>query len=165
MRHVAVFAGILLTLLGLTLLMGSGAQAETWHVYANPRFGSVIEYPERFRPLPSPENGDGQAFEAPDGGRLSISGSYNINDDTPESYERFLRAGEDNSYADVKYRAIGRDWLVLSGLRDGKLYYDRLLFDQRSNTVHHLAITYPPSQRESYDPVVTRMARSLRVAR
>lgn len=162
MRQSAVLVGIFVTLLGLSLPAVS-AKSESWRIYTNPRFGSAVEYPERFHPLPPPENGDGQAFEASDGGQLSISGSHNINDDTPESFERFLRESADNAYADVKYRAIGPNWLVLSGLRNGKLYYDRVLFDHRSNTIHHLAISYPPDQRQSYDPVVTRMARSLRV--
>lgn len=147
------------------LIPATPAQAESWLAYVNPRFGSVIEYPERFRALRPPDNGDGQAFEAADGARLSISGSHNINDDTPASYEKFLRESGGNAYAEVTYRASGTDWLVLSGRRNGEIYYERVLFDQAGETIHHLSIVYPAVLRNAYDPIVLRLSRSLRLAR
>lgn len=164
MRHPAILiASIGLGALAL-LLPGQAARAESWLAYVNPRFGSVIEYPERFRPLPPPDNGDGQAFEAADGARLTISGSHNINNDTPASYEKFLRESDDRAYADVTYRASGADWLVLSGRRNGDIYYDRIYFDRSGETIHHLTLRYPAVLRQAYGPIVSRLSRSLRVA-
>jgi len=165
MRRLALLAVTLGLAVQALLLPATPARAESWLAYVNPRFGSVIEYPDRFRALRPPDNGDGQAFEAADGARLTISGSHNINDDTPASYEKFLRESGDGAYADVTYRASGPDWLVLSGRRGGDTYYERILFDQAGETIHHLSITYPPAFRNAYGPIIPRLSRSLHVAR
>ena len=165
MRRLALLAITFAFAVQALLLAAVPAQAESWLGYVNPRFGSVIEYPERFRALRPPDNGDGQAFEAADGARLTISGSHNINADTPASYEKFLRESDDRAYANVAYRASGPDWLVLSGFRSGEIYYERVLFDQAGETIHHLSIIYPPALRNAYDPIVQRLSRSLRLAR
>src|SRR5262249_28179315 len=51
--------------------------AEAWRTYHNPRFGTTIEYPERFRPRPPPANGDGLSFSSADGATFSVWGSHN----------------------------------------------------------------------------------------
>jgi hypothetical protein len=165
MRRLALLAVTLGLAVQALVFPATPALAESWLAYVNPRFGSVIEYPERFRALRPPDNGDGQAFEAADGARLTISGSHNINDDTPASYEKFLRESDDGAYADVVYRTSGTDWLVLSGRRNGEIYYERILFDQAGETIHHLSIVYPAVLRNAYDPIVQRLSRSLRSAR
>ncbi len=147
----------------MSVLSPAPAAPEGWKLFANARFGTVIDYPARFKALPPPENGDGQAFEAIDGGRLTVSAFHNVNDDTPQSFERFLRGGETGAYASVTYRAAGPDWLVLSGLRGGGIYYERIIFWSATGTVHHLVITYPAARKHAYDAVVGRLARSLRV--
>ncbi len=147
----------------ISVLSSASAGPEGWRLFANARFGTVIEYPARFKALPPPENGDGMAFEAADGGRLTVSAFHNVNDETPQSFERFLREDKDGAYASVSYRAAGPDWLVLSGLRGDDIYYERIVFWPATETVHHLVITYPTARRSAYDTIIGRLARSLRV--
>ena len=132
---------------------------ETWKRYVNGRFGTYAEYPaDRFRALPPPENGDGQSFEGRDGSFLIISGSRNVEDYTPSTYERFLRGSSEGDYANVTYRTAGAHSLVLSGLRGGNIFYEVRLFD--GELIHSLVITYPLAAKTEYDPIVTRIARS-----
>jgi hypothetical protein len=144
----------------LAILPRPAAAAAEWSHYANPRFGTFMEYPSaRFEALPPPENGDGQSFKARDGAKLAIFGSYNIDESTPASYETFLRWDDSGKYAHVTYRASGDDWLVLSGLRGGDVFYEKYLF--RGDTVHGLVITYPQALKAEYNPVAARVAKSL----
>jgi hypothetical protein len=153
--HLAILAG-LMTLTGLR-----SAQAEKWTIYGNAHFGTFADYPaERFAALPPPDNGDGQMFQARDGATLTIFGGYNINDETPTSYEASLRPGPSDKDTRVTYRATGKDWLVLSGLRGTNIFYEKELF--RGDIIHSMVLTYPQSLKVTYDPIAAHIARSLR---
>jgi hypothetical protein len=148
-------------LLAALLMLGIAGitAAESWKSYANPRFGTSADYPaDRFRPLPPPENGDGQSFGAEDGATLAIFGSYNVENWTPAAYEKVIRSGGDD-HADVSYRATGPNWLVLSGNHGDSIYYERYLFV--GDVIHGMRIVYPRAAKASYDPIVARIARSL----
>jgi hypothetical protein len=141
-------------------LLTAIAAAQDWSTYSNPRFGTSAEYPaNEFRPLPPPENGDGQSFAAADGATLSIFGAHNIDNDTPSSYEQMIRGGRNRDYANVTYRAAGADWLVLSGYRDDSVFYEKYIF--ADGLIHGLTIVYPRSAKAHYDPIAARAARSL----
>ncbi len=145
----------------MTLTGPLSAQAEKWATYGNARFGAWADYPaERFVALPPPENGDGQAFKARDGASLTIYGGYNINDETPASYEASLYPGKDDDKTKVTYRAKGTDWLVLSGTRGNDVFYEKYLF--REDIIHAMILTYPQSLKTTYDPIAARIAQSLR---
>jgi hypothetical protein len=138
------------------------AQAqEAWATYRNSRFGTTIEYPARFRPGRPPENNDGLSFTAADGASLSVWGSLNVLEHDVAGLEAFLR---ENLKADerVTYRAAGRNWLVLSGTHGERIFYTRHAFSHRNEIVNAFQISYPAALAASYDPIVARIAKSLR---
>ncbi len=158
MRLIGLLTGLLF------IALTGAASAETWKLYVNARFGTRAEYPaDRFKPGPPPANGDGQSFTASDGATLAIFGSYNVDNSSPAGYETFLR-GTGPDYQDISYRATGKNWLVLSGTRGETIYYDKYVFvrGKGGGTVHGLVVTYPSAAKDTYDPIVARMAKSLR---
>lgn len=133
---------------------------KTWRKYVNERFGTFAEYPaDRFRALPAPENGDGQSFEGKDGSSLIIAGGHNVENFTPATFEKFLRTYSERDFGNVTYRMAGAHSLVLSGLRGDQIFYEEYLFT--GDLIHTLVITYPRAAKADYDPIVTRIARSL----
>jgi|GEM_PF-6794555 hypothetical protein len=54
-----------------TLTIESG-RGDEWLTYHNGRYGTTIDYPDRFKPEPSPDSNDGRTFEA-DGEVVSLS--------------------------------------------------------------------------------------------
>lgn len=133
-----------------------------WKSYKNDRFGTTIEYPsDKFRPLPPPENGDGLAFEAADGGRFTVSAIRNINDDAlaqvEASYLTDREAGEK-----ITYRDKGANWFVFSGTRGNTIFYERHLLSHRNELINTFEITYPARLKTAYDPIVARMSKSLK---
>lgn len=156
MRPIAAFIVAAVAIVALAV----SADAETWKRYVNGRYGTFAEYPaDRFRPLPAPDNGDGLSFQGKDGASLIISGSFNVERLTPAGYERFLRTSGDRDFANVTYRSVGAHSLVLSGLRGDQVFYEEYLF--AGDLIHALFITYPRASKSEYDPIVTRIARSL----
>ena len=155
-------------LVGLSLVTPAPeAAAETWKLYVNARYGTAAEYPaDRFHPGRPPDNGDGQSFRAEDGAELAIFAGLNIDDDTPAKYEAFLRSGS-SDYKDVTYRATGSNWLVLSGHRGDSIFYEKYIFAKGKDVdvIHGLVMTYRRATKAVYDPIVARMAQSLRPSR
>ena len=138
--------------------------AEAWRTYHNPRFGTTIEYPDRFRPRPPPANGDGLSFSSDDGAVFSVWGSYNSLEQDLAELESFTRKNLGNDQS-VTYTARGSNWLVLSGSQGDRTFYQRYLLSHRQRIVNGFEISYPSRLNVSYDPIVTRMSRSLRAGR
>jgi len=140
------------------------AQAqEAWTSYRNPRFGTTIDYPARFRPGRPPDNNDGLAFTAPDGATLSVWGSLNVMERDVAGLEAFLREGKQD--ARVTYRAAGKNWLVLSGVQADRVFYERHVFSHRNEVENAFQISYPAALAATYDPIVARISKSLRPGR
>jgi hypothetical protein len=138
------------------------ASQETWVTYRNERFGTTIEYPVDWfaNVTDRPANDDGRIFVAPDGAELSISAGSNVLGDSLAHYAssifQHLPAG-----AAVTYQTSGTDWFVLSGLEHGTIFYDRYLFGPNA-IIHHLSLRFPGDRKSFYEPIVTRVSRSLR---
>jgi hypothetical protein len=141
----------------------SAATQERWTTYANPRFGTTISYPADLFPQrdPPPENGDGQAFRSRDGrARLAVWGGYNVSSDTPESYLQSIVKPEN-----VTYRRVTANYFVVSGLRDGDIYYQRCNFAAKPDDIIHCFVaTYPTADKAAMDAIIPRLSQSLRGA-
>jgi hypothetical protein len=136
---------------------------ERWATYSNPRFGTTADYPaDLFTVLdPPPENGDGQGFKTTDGrAHLLIWGSWNAGDDTPKSYfDRDI----DVKGTSVTYEHITEHFFVASGMREGKVFYDRCNFSARPDAaIHCFSISYPEQEKTEWNSIVSRLSRSLR---
>lgn len=71
-------------LLGL-ILLAFGLKAQRGSTYCNNRFGFCVDYPASLKQsADDPVNGDGIKLEAEDGITVSISGSFNVMNWTPE---------------------------------------------------------------------------------
>ena len=130
--------------------------------YTNERFGTVCTFPNDIFTdrQPEPENGDGQEWLSADGASLICSGILNIDNDTPKGFVAAEKASNEPGYK-VTYSKAGKDWVVLSGLKDGKIFYERRLFG-RDGVIRTVWIDYPPALRSKYDPLVGAIAGSLK---
>lgn len=149
--------------LATTLTAGGVASAESprWATYANPRFGTLIDYPaELFSERdPPPANSDGQRFHSVDGrARLAVYAFYNIDADTPQSYlDKYPADGP------TSYRRVTPRFYALSSRRGDDINYQRCNFDGRTDgTIHCFEITYPAAEQARFDPIVKRLGSSLR---
>jgi hypothetical protein len=158
-----ILRGLLLCL-ALAALPDLAHAQEKWTTYRNDRFGTAIEYPSRFRPGRPPDNNDGLSFTAADGATLLVWGSLNIEERDVAGLESFLR--EDPKKGEqITYRAAGKNWLVLSGTREARVFYQRHLLSHRGEVVNAFEIAYPAALAAPYNPIVARIAKSLRAGR
>ncbi|GLQ77346.1 hypothetical protein GCM10007881_08620 [Mesorhizobium huakuii] len=140
----------------------SGAAIAKPFTYVNARFGTVCTFPDEIFTdrQPEPENGDGQVWLSADGASLTCSGILNVDDDTPKGFVAAEKASKEPGYT-VTYGKTGKNWAVLSGMKDGKIFYERRLFG-RDGVIRTVWIDYPPALKSKYDPLVGAIAGSLK---
>ena len=138
-----------------------GTLADDWRTYQNERYGTTIEYPASFKPLPPPDAGDGRKFESTDGGAFAVFASFNAEDYDLAKYRDFILKNLDAG-SFVTYQANGTDWFVVSGSRGDDIFYEKHLLSHRGEMTEGLVISYPARLKETYDPIVARMAKSFR---
>ncbi len=132
-----------------------------WATYANPRFGTIADYPADLFTVqdPPPENGDGASFRTADGrAQLSIYGAYNVENDTPQSY-----VAKNDEFQSATYKRVTSEFYAVSGTSGTDIYYDRCNFPPHNDDVLNcLHATYPAAEKAFWDPIVTRISKSLR---
>ena len=151
----------LTAVLSLATVITTTANAKPF-TYLNARFGTVCTFPDEIFTdrQPEPENGDGQVWLSADGASLTCSGILNVDDDTPKGFVADEKASKEPGYA-VTYTKTGKDWAVLSGVKDKNIFYERRLFG-KDGVIRTVWIDYPPALKSKYDPLVGPIAGSLK---
>jgi hypothetical protein len=153
-----------LSLAATGTLIAVPAAAESWRTYRNARFGTKIEYPDRFTSGRPPDNGDGLGFSSRDGAKFSVSGSHNVLKHDLKALEEYLDENRESG-EQVTYRAHGTNWIVRSGKKNNMIFYERYLLSHGGTVINRFEIVYPAHLESAYDAVVTRMSRSLGASR
>ena len=154
MKPLAIVALVMLVALG-------AAAADDWRSYQNDRYGTTIDYPPIFTPLPPPANDDGRRFQSADGAAFRVYASYNVLDFDLAKYIVFtLKNLEAGSV--VTYQAKGDDWFVISGIKGDAIFYEKHLLSHGAEMTEGFDMSYPAKLKQSYDPIVARMAKSFR---
>ena len=142
----------------LFLTQFAGGQTK-YNSYGNARFGYSISYPSNLVGKGEAENSDGQVFEARDkSAKLTVWGANNaLNQSLKEIYNGDLKERGKS----VTYKTIGANFYVISGKKDGKIFYQKTI---RSNddTYFTFIFEYGESKRSTYDKAAAQIAKSFK---
>jgi hypothetical protein len=134
-----------------------------WRLYRNDRYGVTLSVPERyFRPERRSPAGDADLFVSHTGSaRLLVGALRNSDRHTVASYQREV---ERRSYSgfQVTYRKAGRDWFVVSGRGQGKIFYEKVIFSCVGRLINSFALVYDARASHVYDRVVEAIEPTLR---
>lgn len=155
-----------LVLVFLLTIVLSAAGADNWHTYFNDRYGTTIDYPDRFKPEPPPDADDGRRFKSADGAYFWVAASYYTYalDLDLAGYRDSILKNLDKG-AVVTYQASGKNWFVISGTKGNDIFYERHMLTHGAQLTEDFGISYPAALKSTYDPIVARMAKSLRPGR
>jgi hypothetical protein len=131
-----------------------------WTHYRNDRFGTMADVPAGWKMGAAPENNDGRVFTSPDdAATLIISGSLNTETDLAAAFKTFEtpNKGETITYKQRVGRAI-----IVSGTTTKDIFYGKHLLSCRNQIWNSVYLEYPAAQKATYDPIVARVAKSLR---
>lgn len=62
----------------------------------------------------------------------------------------------------IVYEHTNTNFLVLSGIRDRKIFYSKIVVSPNSENICVLHIVYPQKAKQEFDAIVTRMSRSFK---
>jgi hypothetical protein len=156
-------AALLATAAGVTAdrpaAQGLGEETAT---YFNKRYGFTLTYPTtQFKPQ-EPLSEEGRVWVSPDGNAKLLAGAVpNPEGMTLQAYREFVKK---QSYPDasIDYAPVRDTWFVLSGIRNGTMFYERVTFTCGGRLINSWAMLYPADERKVYDRIVERVARSYR---
>jgi hypothetical protein len=149
------------TLLGFILLLPLLAKAlaapNGWLTYVNPEFGTRIDYPAYLFPTEPIATGTGITLSA-NGVYLEISA---IRWDGVATVDDLLQAlNLAPGYEVVTYNPRGARWVVVSGYREDRVFYEK--FFVTNGSVQAFSFEYPIASRQLYDPLVEILEDSFR---
>ncbi|WP_127753768.1 hypothetical protein [Devosia sp. 1566] len=166
--HKTSLPAALLTATFLALAGPVAAQSGLgWTRFEDPALGYRIEVPLDHYGQDGAADASGiRTFDALDGsGQLSIFGAPNTDDlSIAQLQEAVASSGQIDN---VTYRASGNSWFVLSGYdtdENGRelVVYTKFLFNRDRSAFAAFEISYPEDERSRYNPIVTRIEKSLR---
>ena len=134
--------------------------------YRNPKYGFSLRIPSDVLKPGTPRNPEeGGLWTSHDGqARLIAVAAPNTSGETLLSYRRFIMR---ESYGDaaIDYAPVGGSWFVLSGVKEGRIFYERINLVCGGRYIYGWQLLYPVAERARYDRVVEAIHRSYRPGR
>jgi hypothetical protein len=153
-------------LLFLALLLKVSAvavAAQDFATYRNERHGFSLSYPAAtFAALSPTPNTEGRVFVSRDGNARLLAGALPNSDGMALRDYRTLLLQQSYPGALIDYAPMRENWFVLSGTRDGTMFYERVTFTCGGKLINSWAMLYPAAERRLYDRIVEHVARSYR---
>lgn len=134
--------------------------------YRNAKYGFSLALPSSLFPMdPKQSQPSGGLWETHDGrARVLAVAGPNASGDDLASYRAFLMQ---ETYKDAKidYAPVRENWFVLSGQKDGQMFYERINMVCDGRYIYGWQMTYPVADRKMWDRVVEFIHRSYRPGR
>jgi hypothetical protein len=150
------------TLFFATAFSGLSIAADDYRLYVNERYGYEISYPSFFLAGGVSDSGDGQVFRSPKGdAELRVFAHICMGEQqSPSQYLKSYGRQEAKGGLVVSYRYKGARTAVVSGRKDNKIFYRKLLNENGWCT--EFSFEYDESQKANYDTVTSKIAASFK---
>jgi len=160
-----LIAGLLIGTWALSAAQSVAQDSGGLATYRNERHGYSLSYPaEQFIALPSPTE-DGRQFVSKDGSaRLLVGTLPNFDNKTLRDYRAFV-LNESYPGARVDYAPMRDTWFVISGIRNGMVFYQRVNFTCGSRNINSWAVIFPEAQKAVYEPIIEQIHRDYRLGK
>jgi hypothetical protein len=154
-----------IALAGLAFLCASPARAQdlSWRVYDDAKHGCELEYPATIFAADAAHPNEPRRFSSSDENvYFRILGTVNSAGWTPAEIKRKYLGSR--MPGKVVYERTKDEFLVLSGYRNGNIFYTKVVVSGDRRIACILDLTYPRAMKHKFDRIVTRMSRSFLVA-
>ena len=158
------FARSLLALGLLAAIAAPASAQDGLSTYRNDRHGFTVSYPTaQFIALPAATEDARLFVSTDDKARLLVGTLENTDGRSLAEYRAFLLR-ESYAGATIDYAPQRDTWFVLSGIRNGTNFYQRVTFSCGGRKINSWAMLYPVADKATYDRVVEQVHRSYRVS-
>jgi hypothetical protein len=148
----------------LLVLLGQKAQAASgWDRFTSKYSGCSVEYPTDIFTASQRTDADGATRFTSNlsGANMVVAGGSNGRKASISDIVRtYLEQVEGET---ITYRRQEEGWAVYSGYRGGLIYYLKIILSKTRQQACVLELKYPPANKLELDPIVSRVAKSLRL--
>ncbi len=147
-------------------LAGNAASTGAAVTYINEKFGFSLSLPADIFAPGQPRNPEqGGLWMSRDGqARLIAVATANESGESLPAYRAFVMQ---QSYrnATFDYTPVRDTWFVLSGMKEGRVFYERITFACGGRYIYGWQLEYPVAEKKHYDRVVEQIHRSYKPGR
>lgn len=135
-----------------------GSKATPYEWYTNHKYGYVIAWPKKLLTAMGESNaGDGQIFKDAEGQvKLICWAGWNSVEKKPINV-LYIKAQQEIG-SRVTYEYMGKNFFVVSGIKDGKIVYQKTIKNKTITAT--FILTYPKSSSAVFNPLVGDIAKS-----
>ncbi len=126
--------------------------------YGPARRGVEALVPADWQLQPADPRWTGRRFLSPDGNAWMALYSVSADKEPREEHVKKVAFGEGEELTYLRREA---DWLVVSGLKNDRVFYRKVVLACGGQAWRHVAFEYPAEQKRAFDGLVTRAARAL----
>ena len=151
----------LFVIMGILFAWPTPAQSATWAVYQDETKKCRLDYASNVFTLAKKDAEDFQRFSGPIKNiYFRVAGLRNDERLSPKQIkaEYIKKRGK----SEIVYERTKSDFLVLSGVRDNKIFYSKVAVSPDNKIICVLHIVYLQNAKREFDAIVTRMSRSFR---
>ncbi len=139
------------------VLLQPAVASQEWRTHEDAEFGFRFSYPSQIFVEEKYEPPAFRYFASPSEDAKLVVGAWdNTERQTPAELKRWMLANAE-PIGDVTYEPHGRSWFVVSGYRDDKIFYQKVIVSCGGRVANLLGISYPTASRDTFDQVVERM--------
>jgi hypothetical protein len=151
---------LLYVLLAVAVMPASG-KAATWAVYQDESEKCRLSYATSVFTPGEIDAEDFRRFSGPSKNiYFRVAGLLNDEDLSPRKIKAEYIKNRGKSK--LVYEHTNTNFLVLSGIRDRKIFYSKIVMSPNTQNICVLHIVYPQKAKREFDAIVTRMSRSFK---
>ena len=136
-------------------------RTDAYDCYTNHKYGYVIAWPVKYLvPQGEADDGGGQYFTSKDG-RAKLACWAVFNNVAGQTLQKAFQEALKESGTEPSYKHLGKDFFVVSGLKDGRIYYRKTVSGGRVQATFEL--TYDQALKAEFNPIAADLARSFTV--
>lgn len=144
----------------------AGAQPGGMIEYRNQKYGFSLAVPaDVFRTGETKNAEIGNLWISHDGQARLVAGAQG--NESGESMQEYRKYIMETTYAGASYdyTPTRDNWFVLSGMKDGQMFYERVTFACGGRYIYGWQVMYPTTERRRWDRIVEQIHRSYRAGR
>lgn len=139
------------------------AAAAEWTAFEDERYGFRMEIPPGYERSRETEQENARFFHDDAGNLLAIWSSPPGEDSFEADVAERLRRDQAEGW-NISYERMTADWVSYSGTKNGHIRYVRAV-NLCGEGAAYFILDYPQEAKAQYDPIVTRLVRSMKPTR
>lgn len=128
-------------------------------IFKSDKFNYSLEYPNKNFKITSKRD-DGIDLESNDS-KASIN-CYITKNTSNDTIKNMYEENIDYIGREIPYKKLGKDFYVLSYIKNGYIEYAKVIYNKKNNTFIQLRFYYPEDYKEIMNPIIERMTKSLK---